>query len=145
MGTSHPCGKSLSVKLHLQAKQKSTASSARERRFAQMGYTAAAILYHIPEYVATLEKTKSNNLLVQACRLYLDCEFIIIGLKVLAWFTYCITLPFLNMTQVCTQNDLVDTLPRLHADMQQKKTDMLSEYTVLYSFQVQKPETPVEL
>ena len=117
----------------------------RERRFAQMGYTAAAILYHIPEYVATLEKTKSNNLLVQACRLYLDCEFIIIGLKVLAWFTYCITLPFLNMTQVCTQNDLVDTLPRLHADMQQKKTDTLSEYTVLYSFQVQKPETPVEL
>ena len=117
----------------------------RERRFAQMGYTAAAILYHIPEYEATLHNTKSNNLLLQACRLYLECDFIIIGLKVLAWFTYCVTLPFLNMTQLSTQNDLVKVLPHLHDDLQNNLTDTLSSYIVPYSFEVEKPETPVEV
>ena len=117
----------------------------RERRFAQMGYTAGAILHHLDDYHASLQKTTSNEMLVQACRLYLECEYVLIGLKVLAWFTFCITLPFLNMTEVSTQKDLVSILPCLHDDLLEKKTNTLSQYRVPYSFQLDEPESPIEL
>ena len=110
-----------------------------------MGYTAGAILHHLDDYHASLQKTTSNEMLVQACRLYLECEYVLIGLKVLAWFTFCITLPFLNMTEVSTQKDLVSILPCLHDDLLEKKTNTLSQYRVPYSFQLDEPESPIEL
>ena len=62
-----------------------------EPRFAKLGYTAATILYHVQDYQAVLEKTKSNNQLVQACHVYLQCECTILGLVLQSWFTYKIT------------------------------------------------------
>ena len=120
-------------------------SQFQERRFAKLGYTAATILYHLAEYQGLLEKTKANNQLVQACRVYLECEFILIGLKVLAWFTYTITLPFLNMVEKTTQADLLHILPRLHNDLKAKRMDTLQNYHIEYSFQPEEPVSPVEL
>ena len=48
-------------------------SQFKEQRFAKLGYTAANIIYHLKEYRAVLEKTKSNNQLMQTCRVYLEC------------------------------------------------------------------------
>lgn len=63
----------------------------KERRFAKLGYTASTLLYHLEDYEELLKETKSNNQLVQACRVYLECDFILIGLKVLSWFTFKVT------------------------------------------------------
>ena len=114
-----------------------------ERRFAKLGYTASTILYHLEEYQAVLQKTKSNNQLVQACRVYLECEFIILGLKVLSWFTYKITLPFLNMVEQASQSDLLTILPQLYNDLVDGNLDTLKEYHVSYSFDPEEPESVV--
>ena len=74
-----------------------------ERRFAKLGYSAATVVYHLEDYEDLLHETKSNNQLVQACRVYLQCDFVIIGLKVLSWFTSAVTLPFLNMVEKSKQ------------------------------------------
>ena len=78
-----------------------------ERRFGKLGYTASTILYHLEDYEAVLQSTKSNNQLVQACRIYVEYDFVLKGLKALSWFTYKVTLPFLNMFEQITQKDLV--------------------------------------
>ena len=105
-------------------------SQYRERRFAKLGYTASTILHHLDDYEELLKDTKSNNQLVQACRVYLECEFIIIGLKVLSWFTYKVTLPFLNMVELSSQKDLLSILPKLYDDLSAKILETLSEYKV---------------
>ena len=63
-----------------------------ERRFAKLGYLAATVVYQLEDYEDLLQDVKSNNQLVQACRVYLQCDFVIIGLKVLSWFTSAVTL-----------------------------------------------------
>ena len=78
-------------------------SGFKERRFAQMGYTAAAIIYHLDEFNAILENPRSNNLLVQVCKLYTNYDFILVALKCMAWFTLKVTLPFLNMCELQKQ------------------------------------------
>ena len=72
-------------------------SEFKERRFGLLGYTAAAILYHMDEFKNVLQNPRSNNLLVQACNLYINRDFIIVALQCLAWFTRKVTMPFLNM------------------------------------------------
>ena len=124
--------------LRVQNKQKKL-SEFKERRFALVGYTAAAIIHHLPEYISILEKPKSNNLLVQACSLYLNVEYIIIALKCLAFFSKKVTLPFLNMCELKTQKDLVDILPKLKDDLASSKMDTLCEFEVDYSFQPDSP------
>jgi len=119
-------------------------SQFQERRFAKLGYTAATIMHHLEDYKAVLEKTKSNNQLVQACRIYLNCDFILIGLKSLAWFTYTVTLPFLNMVEKTTHTDLLKILPQLHKDLAAKKTNTLKQYHVDYSFEPVEPTSEVE-
>ena len=52
-----------------------------ERRFGKLGYTASSILYLLEDYEAVLQSTKSNNQLVQACRIYVECDFVLKGLK----------------------------------------------------------------
>ena len=63
-----------------------------ERRFAKLGYLAATVVYQLEDNEDLLQDVKSNNQLVQACRVYLQCDFVIIGLKVLSWFTSAVTL-----------------------------------------------------
>ena len=64
----------------------------KERRFAKLGYLAATVVYQLEDNEDLLQDVKSNNQLVQACRVYLQCDFVIIGLKVLSWFTSAVTL-----------------------------------------------------
>jgi hypothetical protein len=109
-----------------------------------LGYTASTILYHLEDYQDLLNSTKSNNQLVQACRVYLQCEFVLLGLKVLSWFTYQVTLPFLNMVEQATQQDLLTILPKLHDDLAAGKLDTLAEYKVSYSFEPPEPLSTVE-
>ena len=99
----------------------------------------------LDDYEEQLKDTKSNNQLVQACRVYLECEFIIIGLKVLSWFTYKVTLPFLNMVELSSQKDLLSILPKLYDDLSAKSLETLSEYKVDYSFQPPQPTSAVEI
>ena len=55
-------------------------SGFKERRFAQMGYTAAAIICHLDEFNTILENPRSNNLLVQAYKLHTNNGFILVAL-----------------------------------------------------------------
>ena len=72
-----------------------------------MGYTAAAIIYHLDEFNAILENPRSNNMLVQACKLYTNNDFVLVALKCMAWFTLKVMLPFLNMCELQKQSDLL--------------------------------------
>ena len=134
MDTLYPNGSSLKRFSWTRKKQKNTVLTKNARSFAKLGYTASTILHHIEDYEDLLKVTKSNNL-VQACRIYLEqCDFIIVGLKVLSWFTYKVTLPFLNMVELSSQHDLLKTLPQLYDDLSNKCIDTLSMYQVDYSF-----------
>ena len=46
-----------------------------QRRLAKLGYSAASILAALPLLQMLLVETEKNNLLVQACRTYVECEF----------------------------------------------------------------------
>jgi hypothetical protein len=76
----------------------------KEKRFTKLGYTAGAIFECIPQFQKLLERTTKNNLLVRACRLYLESEYIIASLKALSNFTYRITMPYLNAVEKGDQN-----------------------------------------
>ena len=96
------------------------------------------------DYEELLNQTKSNNQLVQACILYLDCDFIVSGLKVLSWFNYKITLPFLNMVELSSQKDLLTILPKLYDDLSVNILETLHDFKVNYSFDVLEPTSPIE-
>ena len=72
----------------------------KERRFALLGYTAAAQIHHFQDFMNTLTNTNSCNQLVQVCKLYLQVDYVTIALKCITWFTYEITLPCLNMCEL---------------------------------------------
>ena len=78
-----------------------------ERRFTALGYAAAAILAAWFLLKKLLMDTSANNLLVQACKLYLESDVFLTELKVLAYFTHKVTLPLLNCIAIGNQNDLV--------------------------------------
>ena len=115
----------------------------KERRFAQLGYTAASITFHLQDFNAVLENPRSNNVLVQACRLYINVDFILVALKCLAWFTKKVTLPFLNMCEMKEQSDLLKILPKLKDSLQSIKLDNLQDFEVDYSFEVEEPQSPL--
>jgi hypothetical protein len=94
-----------------------TYSLYRERRFAKLGYTAGAIYDCLPQFTKLLERTSKNNMLVRACRLYLECDFIIAGLKALSNFTYEVTMPFLNCVERVNQSDLCRIIPNLFEEL----------------------------
>ena len=82
-------------------------SAFKERRFGLLGYTAAAQIYHMNHIKETLSNTPSTNQLVQACRMYTSLDYILISLKCIAWFTFKVTMPFLNMCELKNPSDLV--------------------------------------
>ena len=100
----------------------------KEKRFTRLGYQAGAVYDCIPIFRQILEETPLNNLLVRACSIYLENDFIIAGLKALANFTYKVTMPFLNFVEKTDQDSLVDILPKLCEDLKNRKTDTLNEY-----------------
>ena len=95
-----------------------TYSLYKERRFSKLGYSAGSIYDCLPQFQKALERTNKNNLLIRACRL--ESDFIKTALKALATFTYCVTMPFLNCVERGDQNQLVEILPILHNDLENK-------------------------
>ena len=67
-----------------------------ERRFTKLGYAAASIVNAFDLLKQLVTETSANNLLVQACKLYLESETFLTELKVLAFFTHKVTMPLLN-------------------------------------------------
>ena len=65
---------------------------------------------------------------VEACCLYLECDYLISPLKALASFTFYITLPFLNSFVKTDQNDLVKILPQLYNELSDSKLETLSPF-----------------
>ena len=116
-------------------------SGFKEHRFAEMGYTAAAIIYHLDEFNAILENPRSNNQLVQACELYTNNDFILVALKCMAWFTLKVTLPFLNMCELQKQSDLLPIMSQLKLDLESLKMNTLVEFEVDFSFKVDEPDS----
>ena len=105
----------------------------KERRFSKLGYTAGALVDCIPLFQKLLEATHHNNMLVQACKLYLECEYIHAAWRTLAYFTYYVTMPFLNCIEKNDQNDLVQLLPNLHQELCEHKLDTLKYYGVKWT------------
>lgn len=58
------------------------------------------LLYHFEVLKSKLEVTNSSNQLVQACDLYLSIVYVKVVFDCLSWFTYKVTLPFLNMCEL---------------------------------------------
>ena len=105
-------------------------SLSKERPFTKLGYTAGAILDCIPQFEKLLNTTSYNNLLGQACRLYLECGYVIFALKALDNFTFYVTMPFLNCVEKTDQIDLVKISPQLYDDFSGSKLDTLERYHV---------------
>ena len=119
----------------------------KEKRFTHLGYQAGVVYECIPYIKLLLSQTPLNNLLVRACKIYLDSDFITAGFKALANFTYRVTMPFLNCVEKGTQDLLVDILPKLCKDLSNKKTDTLIKYHVEWShinMQVLAPQSDLD-
>ena len=89
----------------------------KERLFTKLGCAAASVIDCIPQFQKLLSQTKYNNNLVQACRLYLENDYILAAVNALSYFTYKVTMPHLNCAEKCNQNDLADILLRLCIDL----------------------------
>ena len=84
-----------------------------ERRFTRLGYQSGAVYDCIPYFKKLLAVRNLNNLLVRACKLYLENDFILAASKALVNFTHRVTMPFLNAIERCTQEELIEILPNL--------------------------------
>ena len=103
-----------------------------ERRFTNLGYSAASILYALPQLRRLLAETWKTNLLVEACKLYVDCELFVTELHLLALFTKKITLPYLNCLEKSSQSNLLEIFPTLYDDLLKHDMTTLSNFEVEY-------------
>ena len=85
----------------------------KERRFTKLGYSAGAEFDFLDQYKKILDDTSCSNLLVQACKIYVENEYIIAAFKALVYFTFKVTMPFLNCVERCNQNSLLPILKNL--------------------------------
>ncbi|CAK8673115.1 unnamed protein product [Clavelina lepadiformis] len=102
----------------------------KDRRFIRLGHTAGALVDCVLHFKKMLSRTSKNNLLVRACSLYLENEFIVASLKALSHFCHKVTMPYLNMVERCQQSDLVRILPKLYKNLERANLETLSEFHV---------------
>lgn len=107
-----------------------TMSLYKNRRFVEQGYSAGAVVDCKAQFQKILNDRRSTNLLIQACKLYIESDYIFVALRALAYFTYKVTMPFLNCVEKCNQNQLMPILKKLHDDLQEGKMDTMSQYHV---------------
>ena len=100
------------------------------RRFTRLGHTAGALFDSAPFFKELLNETGKNNLLTRSRILHLESKFVFTALKALSYFTYKVTMPYLNMVERCNQNDLVKILPKLCEDLENGNLETLAEYHV---------------
>ena len=79
-----------------------------------------------------LNKTSQANLHIESSKTYLECEFFLTELIVLAYFTHNVSLPLLNCVEVSNQKELLDILSQLYSDLSLGKMDTLKDYIVTY-------------
>ena len=103
-----------------------------ERRFCKLGYVCAAINDAFPLLQMLLFETAQANLHIESSKLYLECEFFLTELSVLAYFTHKVSLPLLNCVEVCGQEELLTILPQLYLDLSEGNMNTLDKYTVTY-------------
>ena len=101
-----------------------------ERKFTKLGTTSACVLNSLDLYQRLLEQTARHNLLVKACRLYLSCEFIVCVFKCLAYFTFKIGMPFLNMCEMSSQKEMKKLLPPFYQNLKERNVDCLKDFHV---------------
>ena len=94
-------------------------------RFAKLRYAAVSILAALPLLQMLFIETEKNSLLVQACRLYVECEFFLTKLHALTYFTHEVTLPLLNYVEISDQSQLLHIIPKLYEDLSNGKMDTL--------------------
>ena len=141
---------SLAKEFDLQLEEDGVAKSMslyKERRFTKLGHSAGSIVDCLPQYEKILENTSLNNQLVQACKCYIDSDYIKAAFRALANFTYYITMPFLNAVEKCDQNELMPLLVQLHSDLLAGKMDTLDPFHVPWThvnMQKQKPTTALD-
>ena len=102
----------------------------KERRFCKLGSCANSIIQALPILEQLLEETPADNLLAQACHIYLKCEVFISELRLLAYFNYHVVFPFLHAVEKSTTPDLKKLLPKLHSDLRENKIDTLKKFVV---------------
>ena len=64
------------------------------------------------------------------------------SLKCIVWFTYKVTLPFLNNCELTNASHFLTLLPSLAKDVDRENYETLKDYHVDYSFQVEEPTSP---
>ena len=115
-----------------------------ECRFTKLGYSAASILQSLPSLYMLLNESHLSNQHIEIIQMFLDPEFLMTELQVLAYFTDCVTLPFLYFVEVNPQEKLLEMFPRLFNDLKSRNLDTLKEYQVKYPHvQVTQPTTDV--
>ena len=105
----------------------------KECRFTKLGYTCAALLDAMPMINILLDKTHLVNKHVEAARMYTQCDFFLTELIVIAYFSYHVTLPFLNFVEKSTQDTLLKILPKLYEDLKNNNINTLEDFRVKYS------------
>ena len=113
-----------------------------QRRFAKLGKAAPSLLEALPIIKKVLDETYNKNLLIEACKLYIECELFITELEFLAFFNHHVTFPFLNCIENCNQKDLLGILPTLCHDRINNSTDILSKYKLtMQHTNIQEPDS----
>ncbi len=103
-----------------------------ERRFTKLGYSAASILQSLPYLHMLLNESHLSNQLIEIVRMFLDSEFLVTELQVLAYFTHTVTLPFLYFVEVNSQDKLLEVFPQLFNDLHSATLLTLKDYQVEY-------------
>lgn len=119
----------------------------KERRFTKLGYSAGSVFDCIDQYKKVLGDTACSNLLVQACNMYVENEYIIAAFKALGYFTFKVTMPFLNCVEQCDQNSLLPILKTLYEDLKEGRMNTLDRYSVPWTHvdtDKLKPSTPLD-
>ena len=148
-GKSVSLAKDFDIELEKDGTAKSV-SLYKERRFTKLGYSAGSVLDCLTQFKKILNDTHLNNLLVCACKLYLENDYILAALKALSFLTYKVTMPYLNCIEICDQNDLVGEngiLKRLSDDLKDGKMDTLKDYHVEWKhvdMSKQQPDSPLD-
>ena len=81
-------------------------------------------------------------MLVRACKIYLENDFVLAGLKALSNLTYRVTMQFLNCIEKADQETLCKVLPKLHQDLSNVRMDKLDKYHVEWKHVNMKANAP---
>jgi hypothetical protein len=72
----------------------------RRRRFGKLGKATAAIVEAFPLFRILLDEVTTNNLLVEACRLYIVSEIFHTELETFAYCNHTVTFRFINCVEM---------------------------------------------